>query len=426
MKFLDHNAHTKKLIELIFQDTQNICLAVAFWGLGSSDLIKKAKNKKIKIICNLESGATNPYEIIKIGQLIGFKNIKSIENLHAKVYCTDKKLILGSSNFSANGLSLEGDETNKLIEANILIEDSSIISQIHKWFDALWASAREVDKDYCRKSLSKWIKNRNRNGKRIKDIDFFKAFESGAYNEEKIYIVIDTIGFTKEEEKEGDKVAKDAIKGDLFYEGKELSYWYDYESVPRDAFIISYFYDDKGKLGYYGIWKTLPKKYDRKGWQFCYEIDYKVLEKKHINQITRVLKQNINTFKITDEGLEMKLSSFYKKFSPSMATESINISTIEKYFKEGDVITSGGRKSKIRIKEILEHGIRFQSVTSPNYKGLLRYDKLNIVLKNFNMIPTNRIEQNVFFLLRANGLSDSTHETNLYGFGKEFIKRSKS
>lgn len=316
MKFLDHNAHTKKLIELIFQNTQNICLAVAFWGLGSNDLIKKVKNKRIKIICNLESGATNPYEIIKIGQLIGFKNIRSIENLHAKVYCTDKKLILGSSNFSANGLSLEGDETNKLIEANLLVEDPITVNQVQNWFNNLWKGAKKVNESYCRKYLSKWSKNRNRGGKRKTEDDLFKAFEQGEYNEEKIHIIIDTIGFTKEEEKEGDKEAKAAIKGDLYYAGKDISYWYGYESVPRDAFIVSYFFDDNGKLEYYGLWKTLPKTYDRKGWQFCYEIDYRVLEKKHINQITRILKQNIKKLKIADDGLEMKLNAFYRKFRP--------------------------------------------------------------------------------------------------------------
>jgi len=316
MKLLNKNLATKNKIEQIFRDTQKIYLAVAFWGKGSSDLIKKAKSKKIKIICNLESGATNPYEIIKIGQLIGFKNIRSIENLHAKVYCTDKKLILGSSNFSANGLSLEGDETNKLIEANLLVDDTEIVNQTKNWFNNLWRNAREVNISYCEKYKSKWIENRKRSGKPRKENDFFKAYENGEYNDQKICIVIDTIGFTKEEEKEGDKEAKAAMKGDLFYEGKELSYWYDYESVPRDAFIISYFYDDKGKLDYYGIWKTLSKSFDRKGWQFCYEIDYKVLEKNHINQITRILKQNIKKLKIADDGLEMKLNVFYRKFRP--------------------------------------------------------------------------------------------------------------
>ena len=108
-----------------------------------------------------------------------------------------------------------------------------------------------------------------------------------------------------------------------------------------------------------------------------------------------------------------------------MGKSKINFEGAQKYFKVGDVIESGGGKAKIRIKEIFDNGIRFQSVTSPSYKGILRYDKLNIVLQNFDKIPNDSISHHVFQLLLKNGLFDSTHETNLYGFVKEFIKRSK-
>ncbi|MBV6422078.1 MAG: hypothetical protein DAHOPDDO_03367 [Ignavibacteriaceae bacterium] len=103
----------------------------------------------------------------------------------------------------------------------------------------------------------------------------------------------------------------------------------------------------------------------------------------------------------------------------------INYDSVSKLFNEGDVITSGGGKGRIKIREIVEHGVRFQSLTG-SYKGLLRYTKLNVVYDNFNKIPGNQIEHNVFQLLIKNGLFDSTHETNLYGFVKEFNKRTKS
>jgi hypothetical protein len=108
-----------------------------------------------------------------------------------------------------------------------------------------------------------------------------------------------------------------------------------------------------------------------------------------------------------------------------MKTSKINIESVQKYFRVGDVIESGGGKAKIRIKEIFDNGIRFQSVTSTSYKGILRYEKLNVVLNNFDKIPQDSITHHVFQLLIKNGLFDSTHETNLYGFVKEFIKRSK-
>lgn len=314
MQLLTQNSITKKLIELIIEEATEIKLAVAFWGYGSNETIKTAKNKKVRIICNLESGATNPHELIKIGKLIDFKNIRSIKNLHAKVYLTNNKMILGSSNFSANGLSLEGDETNKLIEANVLIDNRLIIKQADIWFNSLWNKAKPINEKYCKEYFSKWLSNRNRNEKRKIDTDFFIAFENGAYREENIYIIVDIGGFTTEEEKIGDRIAKETLGDDLFYKGKEISYWYGYKEVPRDKHIINYFFEKNGKLIYYGIWKTMPKTYDRKNWQFCYKVSDKLILKKHISQITKILKQNAKKLRLSDLGLEMTLSEFYNRF----------------------------------------------------------------------------------------------------------------
>lgn len=206
----------------MIKDSEDIKLAVAFWGTGAGEIIKKAKNKKLKIICNIESGATNPYEIIKIGKVIGFRNIKSVKNLHAKVYCTDNKAILGSSNFSANGLCLEGNETNNLIEANLLIEDSLIISQVKSWFNYLWMNGKKVDEIYCEKYMAKWNENRKRVKKKKVNDDYFTAYENGEI-ENDVYIIIDTLGFTPAEEKAGDKIAEETLGNDLFYKGKEIS-----------------------------------------------------------------------------------------------------------------------------------------------------------------------------------------------------------
>lgn len=316
MQLLTQNSQTKKQIEQIIKESTDIKFAVAFWGYGSGETIKKAKHKKVKIICNLESGATNPYEIIKIGKLIGFKNIRSIKNLHAKVYLTNNKMILGSSNFSANGLSIEGDETNKLIEANVLIDNQLIIKQTNLWFNSLWNSAEKVNEKYCQQFIPKWAKRRVITDGQNLEPDFFKAYENGVYNNEDIYIIVDIGGFTAAEEKIGDKIAKETFSDDLFYKGKEISYWYGYKSVPRDKHIINYFLESNGKFIYYGIWKTLPKNYDRKNWQFCYKVSDTLILKKHINQITTILKNNTEELHLAIDGLEMNLSDFYKKFRP--------------------------------------------------------------------------------------------------------------
>lgn len=314
MELITQNSQTKELIESLMKEAADIKLAVAFWGKGANESIKKVKNKKLKIICNLESGATNPYEIIKIGKLIGFKNIRSIKNLHAKTYLTNNKMILGSSNFSANGLSLEGDETNKLIEANILVENRIVIKQAESWFNSLWNKAKKIDQNYCHKYIPKWASNRKRNTSRKIQNNFFKAFENGEYSNELIYIIIDSVPLTKEQEKLGNGLAKDATKDDLFYAGKEINYWWGYYAIPRKAKIINYFLGERGGLYFTGIWETLPKQYDKKGFQFCYKTSIDSLSMNHIHQIKETLKKNIKKLKFIDYTAEIELSKYFKDF----------------------------------------------------------------------------------------------------------------
>jgi len=74
-----------------------------------------------------------------------------------------------------------------------------------------------------------------------------------------------------------------------------------------------------------------------------------------------------------------------------MNQNKINYNSVSKLFKEGDVIISSGGKGRIKIREIVEHGIRFKSL-SGSYNGLLRYSKLNVVYNNFDKIPENQIQ----------------------------------
>jgi hypothetical protein len=109
----------------------------------------------------------------------------------------------------------------------------------------------------------------------------------------------------------------------------------------------------------------------------------------------------------------------------SMSKNKIDLLSVRKYFKEGDIVLSGGNRAKIKITDIFDEGIRFQSVTTKTYKGILYYDKLKVVIENFNRIPHNSISKSVFDLLKLKGLFDSAHETNLYGFVREFKKRAR-
>lgn len=64
MQFISGAENSKAILEFFSKDKPLKC-AVAFWG-GASLEIFDGSNQKIKILCNLESGATNPEAIRKL------------------------------------------------------------------------------------------------------------------------------------------------------------------------------------------------------------------------------------------------------------------------------------------------------------------------------------------------------------------------
>jgi hypothetical protein len=80
-------------------------------------------------------GGTNP-DAIGVLQRAGI-NVLQSDHLHGKVYLFDTAAIVGSSNASANGLSLQDKEVRGWHEANILITEPSTLGSIHEWFEKL-------------------------------------------------------------------------------------------------------------------------------------------------------------------------------------------------------------------------------------------------------------------------------------------------
>jgi hypothetical protein len=133
---------------------KSIQCAVAFWGRGAANLFDK-NVQEARIICNLETGATNPIEIIKIMRT-GFE-IRQCDSLHAKVYIGDTKAVITSANASANGLGLEGTELHTWIEAGVLLDDTR---EVQSWFERLWDDkdlVRGITTQDLERAKAKWL-----------------------------------------------------------------------------------------------------------------------------------------------------------------------------------------------------------------------------------------------------------------------------
>lgn len=136
MEFLDEHGALERLRQMLAA-AEYATLAVAFWGDGAIDRLELDRpGLSLKIICNLESGACNPFELRKLCALAGPGNVLSDPRLHGKVYRTASGAIIGSSNASTNGLAVEGSSLRGWAEANLFTEDDSVLSDLDRWIKA--------------------------------------------------------------------------------------------------------------------------------------------------------------------------------------------------------------------------------------------------------------------------------------------------
>lgn len=137
MEFLTEAGALKK-IRTLFEESDKVRVAVAFWGKGAMEnLGLDREGIDAEILCNLESGSCNPAELRAMSKRYG-SQVRTNPNLHAKVYWTPNGVCLGSSNASTNGLAAEDYSSRSWREANIFSSDPALIKDIEQWFDRLY------------------------------------------------------------------------------------------------------------------------------------------------------------------------------------------------------------------------------------------------------------------------------------------------
>lgn len=169
-----HSENYNDAIKAIIKKAKTVDIAVAFWGKGADALIPAGKT--VRIICNIESGATNPDVVEK---LLSCKNltVRSLDSLHAKVVLTPTLAIVGSANFSTNGLNFEGEEELKgWHEAGLVTDNKEHLEDLKAWFNSRWKESSKITPLMLTDAKNAW-KNRAksrafdlRKGKRLIDM----------------------------------------------------------------------------------------------------------------------------------------------------------------------------------------------------------------------------------------------------------------
>jgi hypothetical protein len=125
-------------IRRIMKKQGEALIAVAFWGDGGATTagVLGRTNGKTRVLCDLFSGSCNPDEIATLRK--SKIEVRSLDGMHAKVWCVDEEIVIGSANASANGLGFEGKELLGNTEAAVLVNDSVFAKKVRAWFEKCW------------------------------------------------------------------------------------------------------------------------------------------------------------------------------------------------------------------------------------------------------------------------------------------------
>jgi hypothetical protein len=120
-----------------------------------NELIDLSNTNRIQIICNARSNSCNPFTLNELSQKRNIQ-IKTRNDIHAKVYLLDNTAFITSANATPNGLS------TGTIEAAVEITDLNSIKKIQSWFHSLWNDLRSEDianfsDETWRKLQSNWV-----------------------------------------------------------------------------------------------------------------------------------------------------------------------------------------------------------------------------------------------------------------------------
>jgi PLD-like domain len=121
----------------------DVIIAVPFWGKGAVKMLGLGRGQRARLLCNLTSTACNPYVIEELKTFKSLK-IRSNPRLHAKIYASQSFAIVGSSNASKRGLTIEGEMPNGWIEVNVLSDDGQLIKSAVALFEEVWKSKETV------------------------------------------------------------------------------------------------------------------------------------------------------------------------------------------------------------------------------------------------------------------------------------------
>ena len=246
-----------KTVRSILAEPGTVDVAVAFWGKGAEHLFPKRAGSW-RVICNLASGASNPETI---SQLIKRPDIdvRQRDDLHAKLVVCGEAALIGSANFSTNGLQLEGDEMQGWDEAGLVTKEHRVVADAQTWFHARWDSAREITQDDLEHAAERWQRRRAARPAARK-VDSMLDLTAEGVRDRRVFAVVwadEPSPGASDAYEEIVRQAKQSPDDPTWHSG--LSFFEAWPNLPIDASLISFQVIANGKYFCDGIWRRVPE-----------------------------------------------------------------------------------------------------------------------------------------------------------------------
>lgn len=245
-------------LSALIDSSERVDVAVAFWGEGSDALLALPGNKPVRVVCNLSSGGTNPEPIAQL--LRQGVNVRQLDDLHAKVVLGTDAALVGSANFSTNGLQLEGPEVAGWSEAGLMTTTGADLREIAQWFDAEWARACPIEVHDLKRALAAW-KRRRAARPTVKQVKSLADFAPADVKDRDLYIAIWSEQPSPGADAAYQAVVSEAKERELLAPSilERLSFYEAWPNLPKDGILISFARHAKGKYRCDGVWRRFAQ-----------------------------------------------------------------------------------------------------------------------------------------------------------------------
>jgi hypothetical protein len=317
--FVSEPSEITAAVHSIFSGATQVKCAVAYWGAGAlTEVFKGVTTKDVSIIGDIYSGGCNPAELKKMIARYPGKMLHC-DRLHAKVYLSNKGVVIGSANASTNGMGMEGKEAKAHSEAVLLSRDPDVKRDAREWFDRIKKSAAKnvVTKADIGKVRELWKRRKWNRGYAKSFVD---AMEAGDFDrrERGVYVVT-AMNANKAELDNGKKAVKkykqkDSDKAKVL---RDTDWYSDVAKVfPYDQFVYG-FVVIENKIDWDGTFRIMPKNQTMteggNKYIFCTKLEGLPAHRDEIHQILKKLlgakplvgiKDEV-IFKVTKSGLRL-------------------------------------------------------------------------------------------------------------------------